>query len=69
MASDGGCAFIAPGVTTVGTGDQISVSSGFGADVLRWARSGVPSRQVAEQSTAMRGRRRDMVDLGEGRCV
>src|SRR5580698_4928720 len=55
MASDGGALSVAPGVTTGGTGDQTSVSSGLGLGVVCgaavWA-TAVPAR--ARNVRAMR---------------
>ena len=40
MASDGAALLSAPGVTTFGSGDQTSVSSGFGLGASCWANAG-----------------------------
>src|SRR6478672_3485538 len=50
IASEGGAALVAPGVTILGTGVQTSVSSGFGAA----GRSAKRPAATATAATAMR---------------
>src|ERR1022692_783127 len=47
IASEGGAPKVAPGVTTFGTGVQISVSSGFGLDGCCEDRAAVMEARVA----------------------
>src|SRR5271156_748270 len=59
IASEGGASMQAgPGVTTLGTGSQISVSSGFGAGVC--AKTGAATAIAAAQATRLKNGMRVM---------
>src|ERR1700722_2491269 len=67
IASEGGAPQVAPGVTTAGTGSQISVSSGFGLSG-DWAKSGAATAHRAADTRSLENRmgimRRKYTEIG-----
>src|SRR5277367_4720050 len=57
IASDGAAPQVAPGLTTLGTGSQISVSSGFGL-VADWARRGAATASSAADARSLENGKR-----------